>query len=195
MILLRPDCLVFKTASGDNVPCSAHEVTVELIGDSAEWLDQELVLHAAEAVLHYFKSEKGQSAVSVAEFSEALERVLRGFGLDVKASNCLEEATGGDTSNGSAPRLVEADLQELAGDSGFGGELVFFPRLRDAVRREVERGPLILRFRGLRGCVKRLTGAKRWGASCQSLNDQIVDYLRTCLAAAESGSGCALVVS
>jgi hypothetical protein len=195
MILLRPDCLVFKTASGDNVPCSAHEVTVELIGDSAEWLDQDLVLHAAEAVLHYFKSEKKQHTVSVAEFSEALERVLRGLGLEVKASNSIEEATEADSFAGSAPRLVEADLQQLVGDSGFGGELVFFPRLRDAVRREVERGPLILRFRGLRGCVKRLTGAKRWGASCQNLNDQIVDYLRSCLAATESGSGCALVVS
>ena len=192
MILLRPDCLVFKTAEGECVPCSAHEVTVELIGDSAEWLDTELVSHAAEAVLHFFKSEKGQDSVSVGEFSEALERVLRGLGIDVKASGKEEPAA--EAMPQPTPRLVEADLRELAGESDLGGELVFFPRLRDAIRRELDGSPTILRFSGLRECVKRLTGAKRWSAHCQALNDQIVDYLRTCLGAERSGAGCALVV-
>jgi hypothetical protein len=193
MILLRPDCLVFRTADGENVPCSAHEVTVELMGDSAEWLDAEMVEHAAGAVLHYFKSEKGQNTVSVAEFSEALERVLRGLGLTVKAS---EHSEAVDVKNPSTPppRVVEADLQKLAGEPDLGCELVFFPRLRDALRRELDGTPLLLRFRGLRGCVKQLAGAKRWGPQCQALNDHIVDYLRCCLGAEKSGANCALMV-
>jgi hypothetical protein len=86
MILLRPDCLVFKTADGQNVPATAQEVTVELMGEQGSWLDPEIVQNAAAAVLHYFKEEKKQSTVSVAEFSEALERVLRGLGFDVKSA-------------------------------------------------------------------------------------------------------------
>ena len=195
MILLRPDCLVFRTIEGEDIPCSAHEVTVELMGDSAKWLDADLVGHAAEAVLHYFKSEKGQHTVSVGEFSEALERVLRGLGLDIKAA---DKDTASFTSSNSSPmippRVVEADLRLLAGESDLGGELVFFPRLRDAVRRELDGSPKVLRFSGLRDCVKQLTGAKRWSSHCQSLNDQIVEYLRTCLGSERSGATCALVV-
>ena len=193
MILLRPDCLVFKTADGENIPCSAHEVTVELMSDCTEWLDPDMIEHAAGAVLHYFKSEKGQDTVSVAEFSEALERVLRGLGLNVKASDNAE-APLAQAESLAPPRVVEADLQELAGEANLGCELVFFPRLRDMLRRELDGTPLLLRFRGLRACVKQLAGAKRWGPHCQALSDQIVDYLRGCLGAEKSGSSCALMV-
>lgn len=195
MILLRPDCLVFKTADGENIPCSAHDVTVELIGDSVDWLDTDLVTNAAEAVLHFFKKEKGQHTVSVTEFSEALERVLRGLGLDVKAAG-TENAPSAAPATGTAasPRVVEADLRLLARDAECGGELVFFPRLREAIRRELDGRPTVIRFSGLRGCVKQLTGAKRWSTHCQSLNDQIVDYLRTCLRNERFRQECALVV-
>ena len=192
MILLRPVCVVFKTSDGESIPCSAHDVTVELIGDSAGWLDTELVAHAAEAVLHFFKSEKGKDSVSVGEFSEALERVLRGLGIDVKATGKATDSAA-PASNTPAPRIVDADLRELAGESD-GGELLFFPRLRDTIRRELDGTPMVIRFTGLRDCVKRLTGAKRWSAHCQSLNDQIVDYLRNCLGSERAGERCALVV-
>lgn len=193
MILLRPDCLVFKTSDGESIPCSAHDVTVELIGDSAEWLDTDLIAHAAEAVLHYFRAEKGKESVSVAEFSEALERVLRGLGIDVKTSGQPADPAA-TNSDKPAPRIVDADLRELVGESNVGGELLFFPRLRETIRRELDGTPMIIRFTGLRDCVKRLTGAKRWSAHCQSLNDQIVDYLRNCLGSERTGERCALVV-
>ena len=53
---------------------------------------------------------------------------------------------------------------------------------------------MVFRFRGLRDCVKLLTGAKRWSPHCQSLNDQIVEYLRGCVGAETTGNRCALVV-
>ena len=193
MILLRPDCLVFKTSDGENVPCSAHQVTVELMGDSAEWLDKEMVQHAAEAVLHYFKSEKGQSTVSVAEFSEALERVLRGLGLEVHSASVSNDVETGCTP--APAQVVEADLSQLVSRPGEGFELFFFSRLRDEVRQRLAAAPILLRFSGLRNCVKQLTGARRWSAQCQSLNDQIVDFLRVCLANEKAASGSALVVS
>lgn len=184
MILLRHDCLVFKTASGDHIPCSAQEVTIELMADSAEMLDPEIVKNAAQAVLHYFKMELGRTTVSVGEFSEALEKVLRGLGLDVKPT-AIEN---------HPPRVVETDLCRFAGETGESFELFFFPRLRAELRRQLGRSPQVVRFRGLRGCVKQLTGAKRWTGHCQNLHDQIVEYLRTCLSVEKRVASCALVV-
>ena len=189
MILLRPDCLVFKTAAGENIPCSAEDVTIELMGDSAHWIDQEIIKNAAAAVLHYFRSEKQQDFVSVAEFSETLERVLRGFGLAV--ASCDTKTSTPDTP----PRIVEADLRRLAEESGICSELCFFQSLRAELRRQMDGAPVVFRYRGLRSCAQWLAGAKRWSGRCQILSDQIVDYLRHCLTAENSATSCGLVVS
>ena len=50
MILLQPDYLVFRTSDGDNIPCSAQQVTVELIGESAALLHAEVIQNAAQNV-------------------------------------------------------------------------------------------------------------------------------------------------
>ena len=197
MILLRHDCLVFKTAAGESIPATAQEVTVELMGEQGSWLDPEIVQNAAAAVLHYFKDEKKQSAVSVAEFSEALERVLRGLGFDVKSAGAPATPKPGPEVpfTQSAPRrIVETNLHRFAGDLGTSCELVFFTRLRDELRRCLEDSPQLLHFSGLRECVKHLTGTKRWTTRCQSLHDQIVDYLRSCLHSEREARHCPLVV-
>ena len=189
MIRLRPDCLAFKTADGESIPCSAHQVVVELIGDAALWLDNEVITHASEAVLHYFRNEKNQETVSVAEFVEALERVLKGLGFEVKAA-----PASGAPPTPTRPRVVEADLRDLANAANGGAELFFFPLLRRELQQRLDGSPLVLLFRGLRECAKQIVGAKRWNASCQEMNDRIVDYLRTCLTTEKWGSGCSLVV-
>jgi len=185
MILLRPDCLVFKIAEGENIPCSVEHVTVELLNEAGQVLEEEFIRNAAEAVLHYFKHDLGWTSVSVAEFTQALERALRGLGCDIKWIKPPNDAS----------QIIETDLRRLACESGQGFELCFFPRLRDELRLKLDLSPRVLRFRGLRGCVKQLMGAKRWSFRCQDLNDQIVDYLRTCLGAERGRQGCALVVS
>ena len=129
MIQLRSDCLVFETAQGHSIPCSAELVTIELIGETASLLDPDTVRNAAAAVLHYFKEELKRNTVSVAEFSQALEQVLRGFGFSLSSAEASIEET---------PSLG-LDLLRLANDSGKGFELVFFPKLRDRLR---EQGPV-----------------------------------------------------
>jgi hypothetical protein len=188
MILLRPDCLVFKTATGESIPCSVDKVTVEFIGAGLESLDKDLVRNAALAVLHYFKEELGRNSVSVAEFSTALEQALSGLGV-----NGLNLKTA--HAQGGPLRIAEADLLGLAFQSGKGCELFFFQSLREELRRKLGHSPQILCFRRLRVCVKQLIGARRWNRRCQNLNDQIVEYLRTCLSTDKSGQNCALVVS
>jgi hypothetical protein len=187
MIQLRSDCLVFKLANGDAIPCSVEQVTVELIGDAADNLDPDLIRHAAAAVLHYFKHEQGREYVSLNEFSEALEHVLQSFGLEVNHDPLPVPAEG------KQGNIVRSDLRKLAFDSGKGFELNFFPCLRKEMEQHLVKSPNIICFTGLRSCVKQLVGARRWSGRCQTLNDQIVEYLRECLNREPHGD-CALVV-
>lgn len=192
MIHLHQDCLMFQVPGGETVPCSAEQITVELMGDSAELLDPEVVRNAARAVLHYFKVELGRTAVSVGEFSEALATVLRGFGLVV--SEIPDPSPSASQAAKPGRRVGHSDLVALVSECGGGFELAFFARLRVEFRRLLTAAPEMLEFSGLRPCVKQLSGAKRWSGRCQQVEDGIVDYLRCCLQAEPSVAGCGLMV-
>jgi hypothetical protein len=176
LITLATDCLVFEMASGERIPCSAEMACVELTGDTAELFEPEFVEHATKAVFHYFKKELGRQTVTAQEFAAALEKVLRGFAVTTQVPGPAEVE----------PHVLEYDLCRLALESGQGRELVFFPRLRAELQRHVQEARRVVRFRGLRSCVKHLAGAQRWSRRCETLESEIVDYLRQCLSA-ESG--------
>ena len=184
MITLASDCLIFKLASGESVPCSVDMVSVELEGNTGELFDSEFVQQATNAVFHYFKHELCRQSVGVGEFAGALEKVLRGF------------AAAAQGSAGTPPRqrVLESDLHLLAREAGAGCELVFFARLRAELQRHLRQPPQVLRLRGLRGCVKQLTGARRWSLRCKDLEGEIVAYLRQCLGAEPALKEFALVV-
>ena len=165
MITLGSDCLLFEMATGESIPCSADMVCVELADGTGELFDAEFVHHATKAVFHYFKHELGRQAVSASEFAGALEKVLRGFAVTAQTPTQPDPVSG----------VLESDLCRLAHESGQGRELFFFPRLRAELQRHLQQAPRVLRFRGLRGCVKQLTGARRWNRRCQSLEGEIVD--------------------
>jgi hypothetical protein len=182
MIALQSDCLLFQLANGESVPCSAQMITVEVVGDADGWFAPELLQHATASVFHYFKHELERESVTVGEFAGALEKVLRHLGFPLNSSD-------------STPRqTIETDLRLLAHESGDGLELFFFPRLRDELRAQLRQSPRLLRFRGLRGCVKQLAGARRWCSRCDQLREQIVEYLRGCLSAEPEPKECALLV-
>ncbi len=184
MITLAADCLVFQLANGENVPFSSDMISIDLEGDTAKWFDEDFVRDATKAVFYYFKHEKGRQTVSIAEFAEALEHVLEGFATAAELHSRPE----------SVPGVVEADLARLARESTDGWELMFFPRLRQEVRQHAQTSPSLLRFNGLRDCVKHLLGAQRWGDRCRILEDQILSYLRQCLTAEVRSGNCSLVV-
>ena len=186
MIALAADFLLFKLPDGELMPFSAEMITVELVGETAHSFDPEFVRNAAQAVFYYFKHELRRETVTVSDFGNALEKVLHGFEL---GSPPPESPTPTPP-----PRVVQADLGELARESGKDCELFFFPRLREELRSQLRQAPEELRFSGLRGCVKRLTGARRWSARCQRLQDRIVEFLRHCFTAEERPAQCALVV-
>lgn len=196
MIQLRSDYLVFETKSGA-VPCSVEAVALELMGDCAGLVDPSILHHVTAGVLHYFRDELGKEIVSVGEFSEALARVLRGFGFEVTVADQAAEKSASTPADGeTTPRITHSDLCSLASEGGEDQvfELAFFPRLRAEVHRRLGEAPQIMRFTGLRPCVKQLAGARRWSGRCQELNDQIVEFLRQCLSDESPRNNCALLV-
>lgn len=184
MIAFASDCLLFELDSGESIPCSPDMVSVEIEGDAAGLFDSEFVEHVANAVFHYFKHELHRQSVSLGEFAGALEKLLRRFAFTTQQS----------AESKPSPRVLEADLHRLAGESGHGCELLFFARLRDELRQHLRQAPRLLRFHGLHRCVKQLTGARRWSPRCRTLEGEIVTYLRNCLSAEPAPSQFALLV-
>ena len=187
MIQLHPDCLIFETSSGESIPCSAEVVTIELVGDSK--LDPQIVREAAAAVVYYFRNELGRDNVSIEEFSRALQKVLCRLGYEVTSADAQHH----DEMENAFDRLAIANLPELATSSGKGCELFFFQRLRTELKTQLQASPRIVRFQGLRTCVKQLAGRQRWCPRCEALSDQIVEYLRDCFCS-ERADDCNLVV-
>jgi hypothetical protein len=185
MIALSSECLLFQLTNGEIIPCSPSMVSIELVGDSDGALDPEVLRHAAASVFHYFKKELHRETVTVVEFAGALEKVLRNLGLTLYAGETEEPAT---------QKMIETDLGSFTHESDSSLELFFFPRLRDELRTRLRQSPRVLRFRGLRGCVKQLAGAQRWSARCEMIQDQIIEFLRQCMTAEPEQSDCALVV-
>jgi len=184
MIALSSDHLIFHLTNGESVPCSAEMISIEIVGNSEGMIDGEMLRHASASVFHYFKTELKRESVTVGEFAIALEKVLRNFGLTLYA----------DESQPFAKPILAADLCHLARESDASLELFFFPRLRDELRAQLRESPRLLRFRGLRGCVKQLAGAQRWSGRCEKIQEQIVEYLRQCLTAETEQKNCALMV-
>ena len=183
MILLSEDCLILQTHAGESIPYSADMISVEIVGEAASVFDADFIKHAAAAVFHYFRDELGRDTVTIAEFTQALEKILRGFNL--AASEAQADAP--------PQRVLQSDLARLITEFE-DGELFFFARLREELRAKLRQSPQMLCFQNLRPCVKQLTGARRWNARCQTLRDQIVDYLRSSLTNESAGTNCALVV-
>jgi hypothetical protein len=183
MIALQSDHLIFQLTNGESVPCSAEMITIEIVGNSEGLLDPVTLRHAAASVFHYFKNELERESVTVGEFAIALEKALHGLGLTLFADKSEDNQ-----------QALEADLAHLARESAGSLELFFFPRLRHELRAQLRQSPRVLRFRGLRGCVKQLAGAQRWSPRCEKMQEQIVGYLRECLTAEPEQKDCALVV-
>lgn len=181
MIALSSNCLLFKLSNGESVPCSAEMICVEVIGSVDSLLDPEMLRHAAASVFHYFKNDLERETVTVGEFAGALEKVLRTLGFSIHTEKGGRETT-------------ESDLRLLMLESSASLELFFFPRLRNELRQQLRHSPRLVRFRGLRGCVKQITRARRWSGRCEKLQEQIVEYLRECLTAEPGQNECALVV-
>ena len=169
--------------SGELWPCSAENITEELLGDSINLIEPQTIQEALKAIVHYFREEHEYSSVSVDEFSCALSKVLQGFGFDVVF----------DEDPRVHLHIEKTDLRKLATLANACGELSFFQQLRNEVRAILRRSPNIILCNGLRDCVKQIVGADRWCSRCRRMHRQIVSYLRTCLDQ-DSRRDCSLLI-
>lgn len=188
MIWMSSEYLLFKMPTGESMAFSSEAIAVEIVDETEGQLSSEFVKQAANAVYHYFKNELGRETVTVAEFAEAMEKALDGFEVSVMADRQPAARREHDE------RVVQSNLEHLAVGSDAAFELTFFPRLRDQLRSHLSGAPRVVRFSGLRNCVKQLTGAKRWSPRCRALEGQIVAYMRECLHSDAGRSDCTLVV-
>ncbi len=184
MIQLQSDVLLFETSNGEALPCSAQAVTIELIGMAGHHLEPDLIENAAQAILHYYKHDLGRTTVSLGEFSETLEQVLKTFGLTVKAFESRE----------SPGQIAESSLPRLASLAGLGFELAFFQQLRTELRRQLVTSPRMICFTGLRDSVKLLSGSRRWNRGCRRLSEHIVAFIRDSLGAEQANPTCTVLV-
>lgn len=182
MIWLADDCLVFELQNGESVPLSVNMISFESVGETGLKFDPEFIHDVAASVFYYFKHDLEREAVSVGEFAVAMEKALRERGCQVQSVHMPGESNS------------QGDLLALADESADGGELLFFKRLRDALLKQLDVSPDAVRFQGLRGCVKRLLGARRWNMKCEQLQEQIVDYLRQLFSAEARRARCSLMV-
>jgi len=192
MIWLGSDYLLFEMPGGECVPFSSDAIAVEIVDETGGELDVNAVKQAANAVYHYFKHELGRQSVTVREFAQAMEKALDGFEISILSTKSA--ASPPITGQRVTAGVVEADLSQIARESGRAFELNFFPRLRDELKSRLRASPAVVRFTGLRNCVKELTGAKRWSPRCRAMEEQIVGYVRQCLSADAARTGCTLVL-
>ena len=184
MTLLSRECLLLRLPSGGCIPMWPETVPVHLEGEAADALDPDMFQQAVAAVFHYFTHERRQQSIPAADFSVALEKVLHGFGLAFSRTKFLRWP----------PAEFESDLRRLAQESGGGAELIFFPRLRAELKKQLQQGAPVVRLHGLRGCVKQLVGVRYWSSSCKTLRDRIVEHVRACAAADSAGRNCTLII-
>ncbi len=112
----------------------------------------------AGAVFQYARDHAAERIVTTVEIAEMVEAVLLILGYD--------EATGGGE---------EIRLDVLAARTGVGFELAFYRELGAALGRAQQRRAV--RVSGLRACVLRLRGARRWGAGCRQLAQEILEFV------------------
>ena len=163
MIALQSDCLLFQLANGESVPCSAEMISFEISGGSDGLLEPEMLHHAAASVFHYFKVELRRDTVTVGEFAVRAGKS--------PARTRLHHPRRRHRT--APPDAGATDLGRLARESADSLELFFFPRLRNELRAQLRQSPRLVRFRGLRRCVKQLAGARRWSRAAKNCRTRL----------------------
>lgn len=175
MIQLRSNCLVCETDDGEHIPFSAESLSEELVEQLQGSIDPEVVRHAAESVVQFYRDEQMVDVIRLSEFVEAITEVLRSLGFEVAIDVEPEPREGG------VQRLVsESDLGVFSADPSSFSELELLPKLRATLREQFQTEPQIIRITGLKICVKTLSNARRWSPRCQRLHELIVGYLQEC---------------
>lgn len=204
MIRLHSDYLVFELDTGEAIPCSVEAIAFELVEAIAGMTDRNIIENAARAVVHYFREELKQEAVSIKEFIECLSFVLKGFGFEIETKNLpSNEPTLDDLEdqlNANDPDSTKiytnslVDILDNQRKQGSVMEMGFFQELRSTINDDLSHHPDFIQFTGLRPCVQSLLSTNRWTKKCESLSKQLVQYLEECAFKDGGGQNLTMVI-
>jgi hypothetical protein len=119
----------------------------------------------AEALIFYLRNDEQRDSIEFADLVSAVGKLALSCGFP---SVTIENDV-----------VVSADLYRMAQSTGYGFELAFFQSIERSIGELRTRNARLVRFVGLRPCVKMLVGAKNWCKTCQRLNDEIVAFIRS----------------
>ena len=138
-----------------------------------EWLAEDISRGVERFLSNHYKG----TVIDSEEFFERIEKTLSQFGLSDVAENIDK-----------TPPPVRISLNELARRAGTGYELIFFQLLQEQLESAKQGGVHHVECHGIKPCVKRLIATKKWSKKCDSLRDEITDFLNQAKAQASAVS-------
>jgi ATP cone domain-containing protein len=169
MIRLLEDVAWVKFADGRLAPFDEHRLALSIqrvaegVGDADWWLAESI----AAAVHMYAVKTRSDRIIPISEITEIVGAVLSTLGYE-KISQAYEQG----------PKRVAIRLHELMGRTNAVLELEFFQRLDRALGVAASSRLSVIEVNGLRTCVMRLRGARRWTEGCRRLAEEIVTHVR-----------------
>jgi hypothetical protein len=169
MIRLLEDIAWVKFADGRLAPFDEHRLALSIqrvaegVGDADWWLAESI----AAAVHMYAVKTRSDGIIPSTEIEEIVVAVLSTLGYE-KIS----------LAYGQSPNHVAIQLHELMSRTNAAFELEFFQQLDRALGVAASSRLSVMEVNGLRTCVMRLLGARRWTAGCRRLAEEIVTHVR-----------------
>jgi hypothetical protein len=179
MIQFRHDILWVRAADGQCTPFDHARLAASILGAAKmaghdDWWLAESVAAAVEG--YAYDGTPGQ-IVSAAALAGIATEALRRLHYEEIAAAYAHRA-----------ERAEIRLDQI----GAAFELDLFHQLDVALQDAAEPGTTQLAVHGLRSCVMQLRHARRWGAGCRQLADQIVDHVRQRVARSRPSDAAAL---
>ncbi len=179
MILPRMDIAWVRGSDGRLTPFDLDRLarSVALACEFTGHSDRLLAESVAAAVHQYACECEPGRVIAAGE----IERIVLGV---LTALACEDVAR----AYASRREWAEIRLDQIG-----GFELEFYRQLDEALRAASATEEMaMVHLRGLRACVMRLRGARRWGDSCRALADEIVGFVRARVAGARPATAGAL---
>lgn len=167
--MIQPAChLVWvRAADGRLTPFDperlAGSLQAALAGAGAT--DPLLAESVASAIHRYALEGRSAPTLSVREIEHLVATALTCLGLEPLARAYARRN-----------QRTEIHLDEMAAAAAL--ELRFYQQLAQRLAATADRQLALVQVRGLRACVMRLAGARRWHRGCRRLAEDIVAYIR-----------------
>ena len=126
-----------------------------------------LAEHVTESIATYLSLRYEENVVGMPRLAKAVEAVLQVIGYAEVASYFFP-----------APPPLKISLLELAREAGSGYELAFFEMLGRTIHGMLAENITRFELFGLERCVKQLRARKVWCRECDSLQAEIVTFVR-----------------